>query len=284
MKVFFIGASKMGTTSIFKALKEAGCKATHTPRYGVLSHQTVLETQFFAKFDYFLDGNFHNFHHLKSWFPDARFILLDRNPHNWLLSLFNWLSHIDERHMKDEKLLIRVSRLFMGKAVNQQIMTDWLVYRKRALHFFEHDKSFIHIDLEANGGEDWEKLSNHLEINLQPKWENQQKKQSHPAWVPEIVDHALKKAESATLEYPAISSGSLRDCLFLYTIKVLGKDFIKERHLAKNLKETVAEYHWNHYRRYFKSTEHLARFVRVIICLGLRVAVTRERRLSPFIY
>ena len=95
MKVFFIGASKMGTTSIFNALKEAGHKATHTPKYGVLSHQSAPDPEFFSKFDYFLDGNFHNFHHLKSWFPHALFVLLDRNPHNWLLSLFNWLSHID---------------------------------------------------------------------------------------------------------------------------------------------------------------------------------------------
>lgn len=284
MKVFFIGASKMGTTSITNALKEQGVRVTHTPHFGVYSHLTEPNEAFFSKFDYFLDGNFHNFHHLKTWFPDARFVLLDRNPHNWLLSLFNWLSHIDERHMADEKLLVKISRLIMGKLVYQRIMTDWAVYRKRALHFFQHDKHFIHIDIEANGEQDWKKLSDHLGIDLAPQWENQQKKQSFPEWLPKIVDKASVEAKTKSKEYPALSPTSFRDRAFLYTMKVLSRDFIRERHLAKNLKEVWAAYPPSHAMRYRKSAGHLARFVRVIGCLGLRIATTRDRRLSPFIY
>jgi hypothetical protein len=283
MKVFFIGSSKMGTTSITNALKEKGLRVTHTPHFGVYSHLTEPNEAFFSKFDYFLDGSLHNFHHLTTWFPDAKIVLLDREPSRWILSMFNWFSHIDERHMSDDKAIVRLSRLIMGKTVYRQILIDWLIYRKRVLHFFKDDPRFIHINIE-DGAYEWKRLMKHLGIRLAIKWDNKQSKKSNPEWVSQIVAEAENKAQHASVAYPEVSLQSIRDRLFLYTMEVLSKDFIRERHLVKNIKAAGNINGWTHPKTYRTSLTHIFKFARVVGCLGLRIVVNRSNRLSPYIY
>ncbi|WP_416865284.1 MAG: sulfotransferase [Imperialibacter sp.] len=283
MKVFFIGSSKMGTTSITNALKEKGLRVTHTPHFGVYSHLAEPNEAFFSKFDYFLDGSLHNFHHLTAWFPDAKIVLLDREPSRWILSMFNWFSHIDDRHMKDDKAIVRLSRLIMGKTVYRQILIDWLIYRKRVLHFFQADPRFIHINIE-NGPNEWNRLMEHLDIRLKIKWDNKQDKKSNPEWVSKIVAEAENKAQHASVVYPEVSQRSVRDRLFLHTMEVLSKDFIRERHLVKNIKAAGKINGWSHLKTYQTSLTHIFKFARVVGCLGLRIVVNRSNRLSPYIY
>ncbi|WOK08581.1 sulfotransferase [Imperialibacter roseus] len=283
MKVFFIGSSKMGTTSITNALKEKGLRVTHTPHFGVYSHLTEPNEAFFSKFDYFLDGSLHNFHHLTTWFPDAKIVLLDREPSRWILSMFNWFSHIDERHMSDDKAIVRLSRLIMGKTVYRQILIDWLIYRKRVLHFFKDDPRFIHISIE-DGPNEWKRLMRHLDIQLEIKWDNKQDKKSNPEWVSKIVTEAENKAKHASVVYPEVSQQSIRDRLFLYAMEVLRKDFIRERHLVKNIKAAGKINGWSHLKTYRTSLTHIFKFARVVGCLGLRIVVNRSNRLSPYIY
>ena len=284
MKVFFIGTSKMGTTSIFNALKDKGVRATHTPQYGIYTHLESPQEGFFQKHDYFLDGNFHNFHHLSLWFPDAKFVLLDREPKAWILSLFNWLSHIDDRHMGDEKLLVKLSRMIMGKFVYRKILTDWLVYKKRALHFFKGNKNFVHVNLVDGGKEEWQHLGRHLDMDLEMRWENRQEKKSFPNWISRIYESAERRSEKESSLYPVFRSASLRDRLFLFSTRVLGKDFIKERHLVKNIKAAWHSNSPDKFQKYHTIVDHSARFLRVVLCLGIRIVSTRSRRLSPFIY
>ncbi|WP_339789591.1 sulfotransferase [uncultured Imperialibacter sp.] len=283
MKVFFIGSSKMGTTSITNALKEKGLRVTHTPHFGVYSHLAEPNEAFFSKFDYFLDGSLHNFHHLTAWFPDAKIVLLDREPSRWILSMFNWFSHIDDRHMSDDKAIVHLSRLIMGKTVYRQILIDWLIYRKRVLHFFQADPRFIHINIE-DGPNEWNRLMEHLDILLDVKWDNKQTKKSNPEWVSKIVAEAEKKAQHASVVYPEVSQRSVRDRLFLHTMEVLSKDFIRERHLVKNIKAAGKNNGWGNPKTYETSLTHIFKFARVVGCLGLRIVVNRSNRLSPFIY
>jgi hypothetical protein len=283
MKVFFIGSSKMGTTSITNALKEKGLRVTHTPHFGVYSHLTEPDEEFFSKFDYFLDGSLHNFLHLTTWFPDAKIVLLDREPSRWILSMFNWFSHIDERHMSDDKAIVRLSRLIMGKTVYLQILIDWLIYRKRVLHYFQDDPRFIHLNIE-DGSSEWNRLMEHLGIRLAIKWDNKQSKKSNPEWVSQIVAEAENKAQHASVAYPEVSLQSIRDRLFLYTMEVLSKDFIRERHLVKNIKAAGNINGWTHPKTYRTSLTHIFKFTRVVGCLGLRIVVNRSNRLSPYIY
>jgi len=283
MKVFFIGASKMGTTSIANALKEKGYRVTHTPHYGVSSHLREPDESLFPKFDYFLDGSLHNFHHLSTWFPDAKFVLLDREPDQWILSLFNWFSHIDERHMSDDKLIVRLNRLLMGKAVYASLLTDWLTYKKRALHYFKDDPRFIHVNI-VDQPNDWARLEQHLGLQLDVKWDNQQQKKSHPGWITSIVARSEAKAALQSPDYPKISEGSVRDKLFLFTMRVLRKNFIRERHLMKNIKKAFDENGPVKLAAYRSVLSHIGKFAGVVACLALRIVVTRSRRLSPFIY
>jgi hypothetical protein len=283
MKVFFMGSSKMGTTSITNALKEKGLRVTHTPHFGVYSHLTEPNEAFFSKFDYFLDGSLHNFNHLITWFPDAKIVLLDREPSRWILSMFNWFSHIDERHMADDKVIVKLSRMIMGKTVYGQILTDWLVYKKRVLHFFKDDPRFISVNI-VDEQHDWERLMRHLGLQLDAKWDNKQHKKSNPAWVSQIVEEAEKKASLETSTYPEISQRSFRDKVFLYTMGVLSRDFIRERHLVKNIKASLQINGWVSFTTYQTSLKHIFKFARVVGCFGIRIMANRSRRLSPYIY
>jgi len=283
-KHFFIGAGKTGTTSIHKALKEKGLRTTQTPNYGVFSHLKSPDELFFSKFDYFLDGCFHNFAHLKAWYPDARFVLLDRPTESWVISLYNWLSRIDERNMKQEKLLVKVSRLVTGKWAYEDIVATWLVYKKRAGHFFRDDPHFIVINLEANGEKDWVRLQEFLGVELPMKWENRQENKQQPKWISRITEVAESKAEKASASYPSISHSSFRDRLFMYSMSFLSNNFIRERHLVKNIKEAFGDKKKNLLRGCLSACIHIGRFFWVVCCLVIRFFTNRSYRISPFVY
>jgi len=284
LKYFFIGAGKTGTTSIHKALKEKGLRTTQTPNYGVFSHLKSPDELFFSKFDYFLDGSFHNFTHLKSWYPEARFVLLDRPTESWVISLYNWLSRIDERNMKQEKLLVRVSRIVTGKWAYEDIVATWLVYKKRADHFFRDDPHFIVINLEANGEQDWARLQEFLGAELPMKWENKQQDKQQPKWVSGIIEVAESKAEKASVSYPSLSLTSLRDRLFAYSMRFLVSNFIRERHLVKNIREAFGAEKKSPLGAILSACNHLGRFLWVVCCLVLRFFTNHSYRISPFIY
>lgn len=282
-KVFFIGASKMCTSSIAAALEELGKSVAHSPRFGLYSHIEEYQDQYFSKYEYFLDGNLQNFDALEQWFPEAKFVLLDRKEENWLLSMYNWLNQIDSgnRSLKGEKYVRLFNKLIANKWMYIQIMTDMLLYRKRVLNHFSEKEKFLHLDIESESNEGWQRLSRFLQLPLKIKWENVQTQKTCPGWIHQVVAKAESVASDYQEDYPKLKEKTIRDWVFLKVMRSISIHFIKERHLGKNINEAFSTH--GLFTGFFKSSVHVLRFFQMIACLVIRIVVNRERRLCAYL-
>ena len=94
-KVFAIGLSKTGTTSLTRALKVLGFKTKHFPFFSLRYSSTGVKLNYnkILKFDAFTDSPIALFYkELDHRFPGSKFILTLRNQEAWLKSCEN--SHV----------------------------------------------------------------------------------------------------------------------------------------------------------------------------------------------
>jgi len=283
-KVFFIGASKMCTSSISLSLKEIDKRVVHHPWFGIQSHFDQPDQVFFNKYDYFLDGNFHDFTHLDQWFPDSKFVILDRNPRTWLPSLFNWMQYIDNRHMKGEKFVMFFYKLLYGKWIYKRIMTDYQLYKIRANHYFRDRGNVINLDIEAEGQAGWNKLSAFLDVKLEPKWTNVQKDKKLPDWLEPAILTSEIKAKKFNINYPVENQKTVRNKVFVKIMKTLYKDFVHERHLFLNIKRSFQNRSVFNPKIYIQILQNIFRFIRMIVYLMVRIMIVKDRKYCPFIY
>lgn len=274
----------MCTSSISVSLKELDKRVVHHPWFGIQSQFDRPDQVFFDKYDYFLDGNFHDFTHLDQWFPGSKFVILDRNPRTWLPSLFNWLQYIDNRHMKEEKLVMFFYKLLYGKWIYKRIMTDYQLYKLRANHYFKDRKDVINLDIEAEGQAGWEKLSTFLDLKLDPKWTNTQKDKKLPDWLEPTILESEINAGKFDINYPVSNPKSLRNRLFVKIMRTLFKDFVHERHLFLNIKRAFKDRSIFNPRAYFQMFQNFFRFGRMVVYLAVRIIIVKDRKYCPFIY
>lgn len=282
-KYFFIGASKMCTSSIAAALKQHGKAVVHGPRFGLYSHINEYQDHYFSSYDYFLDGNLHNFNALEKWFPDAKFILLDRQEENWLLSMYNWLRQIDSenRSLNGERYVKVFNRLVANRWMFLQITMDMLLYRKRVLSHFKGKKNFLHLNIEKENRAGWQRLSRFIGLPLDIRWENIQTEKICPEWINGVVTDARNRISEYEVHYPTLKKGGFRDWVFLKVMRSISIHFIRERHLGRNIHEAFCEH--GMLKGFYRSGIHLIRFFQMVGCLILRILVNRERRLCPYL-
>lgn len=140
MKVFGIGFSRTGSTSLTAALKEMGLSARHFPRSydDVLKHEGLTDMSVALGYKY-----------LDFMFPDARFILTVRPLDQWLASMeafFGELGRvtINERHH-------RLHRALYGTDVfDERLMREaYFRHRDDVTNHFRGRSSLLTIDVTS---------------------------------------------------------------------------------------------------------------------------------------
>ena len=169
-KIFGIGLSRTGTSSLNKALKILGYHSIHwfNPHTN-----TLIEDQDYLLFDGFTDISVsYHFEKLYKTFPNARFIYTSRNMESWLRSI--------RVHYKDRRGIRVPSELTMydstqrfqglGGLVEMNLYAQhatWEAafqhFQKRVFHFFKDKPSDRFLDLGICEGEGWDKLCTFLE-------------------------------------------------------------------------------------------------------------------------
>ena len=176
-KVFCIGFSKTGTTSIEYALEKLGCKVCHGHwnlkhndyLLALWIHNDLEEIRRLSRYwDAFADapwGGTELYRALHSWYPDAKFVLTLRDPEDWFSSLERMLTcfdsnlqtaldafHAQGRHgfVNFVRHRFEVSQLVGNK---DKIIEHYTAHFERAEEYLVHSNaSFARLDCTKEDG------------------------------------------------------------------------------------------------------------------------------------
>jgi tetratricopeptide (TPR) repeat protein len=193
-RIFGIGLSKTGTTSLAVALEELGIATIHwsNPLTGELMNDNDLHL-----FDAFIDTpcclNFEKYYYM---FPNAKFIYTVRQPDDWEKSCSeyfkNWQVQLDFQRIR-KKLTERdtfhfgaqFADIHMALYFNHKNFAEaFQVYDRRVRRFFEDKSSDRLLVFDIFAGDAWQKLCEFLgrDIPAAPfPWENRAPPDRTPA-------------------------------------------------------------------------------------------------------
>lgn len=147
-KIFGIGLSKTGTTSLIKALKILGYTAVHYPRnLTVIKHYDAAADISVA----------YSFKELDKTYPNSKFILTIRDEKQWKRSIKNH-GILYPPHTKSEASLVWRKKVW-GTIELDEYATQaaYTIHHNEVITYFA-DRSDDLLVLNICGGDGWEKL------------------------------------------------------------------------------------------------------------------------------
>lgn len=170
-KIFVIGLSRTGTSSLSDALQVCGFRSLHW--LNTLTGQLPDETDF-GLYDAFGDINISaNFESLASKFPNARFILTQRHIEPWLRSIKDHYSNYNGVNRPSELLNPRRADLFAGQYgdINASLYAhhhNWAdafrAYEQRVETYFADQPKERLLKIDITSGVGWKPLTRFLSI------------------------------------------------------------------------------------------------------------------------
>lgn len=163
-KVFCIGLSRTGTTSLHLALVALGVSAIHYPARqaiqwinGEFSRKTTAGFQAFSDIPV---GVF--FKQLHIYHSDALFVYTRRDPEKWLDSVRR---HIESAQAPNQFTVmrdyIRISTYGVAQFEESRFLDVYHGHEEKVREYFRHDPdSLLTIDLDSQAGMGWESLVN----------------------------------------------------------------------------------------------------------------------------
>jgi len=176
-KIFGIGLSKTGTTSLTHALKIMGYHTIHYP-FNVLKYQNgelVLNAGRLNRYDACTDSPVARFfRELDKHFPNSKFILTQRDVNSWLTSCEHhhvWPGEYAEKVSLGKSPLIRRvlklhEDLYGSASFNRETFTkSYVKHEKAVLAYFKNRPEDL-LQIDICGGEGWGKLCQFLNRDI----------------------------------------------------------------------------------------------------------------------
>ena len=205
-KIFNIGLSKTGTTSLNQALNDLGFPSIHNPK--PFRRQAMKGQYHFDSDDWRALTNFgeHFYPQLDKAYPGSKFILTVRDEEAWLRSLqkqfgkstgdeagarWEWSRRI-RTVLRELKRLVNNQIIMTHMHARIDIFGTYKFHAERCLYvyrlhqknvreyFHERPQDFLVMDIAAGDG--WEKLCSFLEINGIPETPFPHKQPSPPPY------------------------------------------------------------------------------------------------------
>ena len=184
MKIFGIGANKTATTSLKSALIKFGFNphsdwgtGSHLIKFlmnenyePIISHSKKFSSFQDAPYSYMMDKDINV---LRSEFPNAKFILTNRDPEQWYQSILSWNTEVVPLSNQVYKPYVRAFKMDPNRNMDKQsfldqkeIMIDAFIERNENIKtLFSNDKNFLEINIpELNNP--WEPLCEFLNIEI----------------------------------------------------------------------------------------------------------------------
>lgn len=155
MKIFGIGLSRTGTSSLNDALKVLGYKAIHYPKPSLFPELIQVMKHCDAGTDTPITLAYKE---LDKAFPDSKFILTTRSLQSWLVSCENF------RHfriaLKDERKYVRLGIYKHNGFHKRKFKQAYFRHHKDVYEYFRMRDDLLIIDFTK--GEGWEELCEFL--------------------------------------------------------------------------------------------------------------------------
>jgi DNA-directed RNA polymerase subunit RPC12/RpoP len=170
-RVFCVGMNKTGTSTIkhcFEALRFTPIASPKTYStadklkiklfYSHKNYAPILElAEQYKSFEDRPWNMWAMYRHLDEHFPDAKFILTERDPESWWRSTERWVTVTKPEVLERYQLHLRVDQ------PNQETMTEsYLRYNEEVKAYFKGTGKLLVMNLEAGDG--WEKICPFLEV------------------------------------------------------------------------------------------------------------------------
>jgi len=177
IKVFSIGLSRTGTTSMTVALDRLGWKTYHAlihlakyPLLGETDKQARVVKRWAEAFDAFTDIPPSTvYRELAELYPDARFVLTTRDPDAWAKSMVSFAPKTLSKSVV-EKPFFHTGGLFRalyGENWLENSFDDWrqiyIDYEQGVQQFFAGKPGRL-LELNVTGGEGWQELAEFLGV------------------------------------------------------------------------------------------------------------------------
>ena len=162
-KIFGIGLSKTGTTSLTKALEVLGYKSIHHPQNWVTINDGKLQFDYqqVDNYDTFTDIEIARFYkELDRRYPGSKFILTTRNMDSWLNSCKN---HLHPYNQYGDSLNLLLEQIY-GSTVystDEEFKQAYLKHYNDVLDYF-NDRSDDLLILDVNSEQKWEQICQFL--------------------------------------------------------------------------------------------------------------------------
>lgn len=182
-KIFGIGLSRTGTTSLTKALEILGYKSKHFPKiHTYRGRELKLNTKIIERYEAFTDTPIARFYkELDKKYPESKFILTIRDKKSWLKSCKKFFSKRDETNTP-KRLLKLHKDIYNTSSFNKiEFSKSYDKHTNEVLSYFENRNSDLLI-INITKGEGWEKLCPFLKkphpnvpfpnLNTSPKLRN----------------------------------------------------------------------------------------------------------------
>lgn len=164
MKIFGIGASKTGTTSLTEALKILGFRASHWDDHIQLlnAHQNNdFSSKIFQDYDAFLDLPIPlMYKQLDKEFPNSKFILTIREEYAWVNSLLFHTAKIKNKG----GVIAKEQELFYGNFTKDNLLNTYRQHNCEVIEYFKSKPNqllVLHLPLK-----DWKPLCNFLNLQI----------------------------------------------------------------------------------------------------------------------
>jgi hypothetical protein len=176
-KVFSIGLSRTGTTSITVALGRLGWKTYHAlihlaqyPKLGEVGGQARAVKRWSDAFDAFTDIPTSTvYSELAELYPDAKFVLTTRDPDAWAKSMVSFAPKTLVRSAIENSFFHTggLFRAIYGEDWQQNSFEDWrqiyIDYQQGVQEYFADEQGRL-LQLNVTGGEGWQQLAEFLGV------------------------------------------------------------------------------------------------------------------------
>ncbi|HEX9443229.1 MAG TPA: sulfotransferase [Candidatus Binatia bacterium] len=162
-KVFGIGLSKTGTTSLHHALGTLGFKGKHYPQRPELF---ACDFRYFDDYDAVTDIPVAPYYpQLDEAYPGSKFILTVRGVDDWLRSMENWWSR--SRRPNDFMMRMRLAVYGVGSFHRARLKYVFEKHERDVREYFK-DRPGDLLILDICAGEGWDKLCRFLNRPVPP--------------------------------------------------------------------------------------------------------------------
>lgn len=154
-RIFGIGLSRTGTTSLTHALIHVGINMIHYPSKEQLFDPNVKAVSDIPVAQYFKE--------LDKQFPNSRFIYTVRDEESWLISMEN---HFAKHKLSNARVWFRENRKEVYGSVNFDKDLYLEAFRKHdndVRTYFKNRNDLLILNIQE--GDSWDKLLPYLEIN-----------------------------------------------------------------------------------------------------------------------